>query len=125
MKKILILLLLAPTLGFAMDTQYLRDANYYCNCVITKPDDISYSVQDSSFVTFYTDLTATVETENYDVQGSINYSHFGPWMQFSNDCDSSGSGFAILGMITFKYLDKCVGLSFDCSGYRYWNWNRP
>ncbi len=120
MKKIFIVLLLMPTLSFAMETEYLRDATYYCNCVITKPDDIGYSVQDWTFVTFFTDLTATVETEHYDVQGSINYSKFGPWIKFSNDCDSPGRGFALLGLIRFKYLDKCENLSFDCVGFRYW-----
>ena len=120
MKKIFIMLLLVPTLGFAMETEYLRDANYYCNCVITKPDDIGYSVQDSTFVTFYTDLTATVETEHYDVQASMNYSKFGPWIKFSNECeDSKGRGFALVGLITFKYLDDCAKLSFDCVGFRY------
>ncbi len=119
MKKIFIVLLLVPALGFAMETEYLRDANYYCNCVITKPDDIGYSVQDSAFVTFYTDLTATVETEHYDVQGSMNYSKFGPWIKFSNDCDSQGRGIAMFGLISFKYVDDCEGLSFDCVGFRY------
>ena len=119
MKKIIILLLLVPTLGFAMDTEYLRDANYYCHCVVTRPDDISYSVVDSFFVTFYTDLTAAVASEHYDVTDSINYSKVGPWIKFSNDCDSPGRGFALLGLITFKYLDNCAGLSFDCKGFRY------
>ena len=120
MKNILFLLLLVPTLSFAAEAEYFRDANYYCNCIITKPDDIGYYVQDWSFVTFSTDMSATVETEHYDVQGSITYSKFGPWIQFSNDCDSTGRGFALLGRIRFTYKDLCGNLVFDCAGFRYW-----
>jgi hypothetical protein len=87
--------------------------------VIARLDDIGYFVQDAAFVTFYTDLTATVETENSDVRGSMNYSKFGPWIKFFNECeDSKGRGFALAGLIIFKYLDDCAKLLFDCVGFR-------